>query len=324
MVRSAVGSGVDGSENYGVAFMDVYSGETKIRVLNDLAGDVIDGCFITNTAWVKHAIINGDGYADQPGGFMCGDSLAIWATGMNGADETATVRFLLGDYRASSETDHYYLDSWQWFDLRPLGKVTDVKFTVTGTKSNSWGLSTPTYFCMDDFNGIRPETLADMLTLTQDDSVLNLDDYFSFDDDQASVAYRLADEYDASVLSAQVAGNWLTLSGNTIGTTDLVVSATQKGKTQYQRLPVNVQSVSSLASSRSDSYGVAYADGKLNVYSSGSNASFELHSLSGSVVKRTDLSEGVNVISVESLDRGIYLVTINDTAQRVIQKIFIR
>ena len=177
---------------------------------------------------------------------------------------------------------------------------------------------------MDDFNGIRPEIMADMLTLTQDDSVLNLDDYFSFDDDQASVAYRLADEYDASVLSAQVAGNWLTLSGNTIGTTDLVVSATQKGKTQYQRLPVNVQSVSSLASSRSDSYGVAYADGKLNVYSSGSNASFELHSLSGSVVKRADLSEGVNVISVETLDRGIYLVTINGTEHRFIQKIFIR
>ena len=46
--------------------------------------------------------------------------------------------------------DGQYVKDWQWADLSVLGKVKSLSFAFDGTKKNDWGLTTPTYICIDD------------------------------------------------------------------------------------------------------------------------------------------------------------------------------
>ena len=48
------------------------------------------------------------------------------------------------------------MNTWEWVDLTSLGTVKTLSFTLTGTKKNSYGLTTAAYFCMDDLGGTAP------------------------------------------------------------------------------------------------------------------------------------------------------------------------
>ena len=147
--NSCVGSGVNGSEKYCVVYPQ---GET-IDVDAD-GGAEISGFYVTNEAWVVDAILNGDGMT--PGAFTTGDYLVLKVTGTHPDETTATVEFYLADYRSENEADHYYVKDWRWVDLSSLGTVESLSFSLDGSRKNDWGLTTPAYFCMDDFNGTAP------------------------------------------------------------------------------------------------------------------------------------------------------------------------
>lgn len=149
---SAAGSGVDESDNYAVAYASSYFGPTRVEILNNPEGDVVKGCYVTNTAWVKYVTEHGTGMdsddqedADLP--FTTGDYYKVIATGDNGN----TAEFYLVDYRTAGIQT--VVDTWEWFDLSSLGKVKNITFTVDGSRNNTWGTTIPTYFCLDDFNG---------------------------------------------------------------------------------------------------------------------------------------------------------------------------
>ena len=129
--------------------------------MNNPEGDVVKGCYVTNTAWVKYVTeqgtgMNSSGKEDANLPFTIGDYYKIIATGDNGK----TVEFYLVDYRNSAEG--IVVDTWEWFDLTSLGKVKKITFTVDGSRKNDWGTTIPTYFCLDDFNGTEsiPEGLS--------------------------------------------------------------------------------------------------------------------------------------------------------------------
>ena len=54
----------------------------------------------------------------------------------------------------------YYVNDWTWADLSVLGTVKELTFTFDGTKKNSFGLTTATYFCMDNLGGEAPEATS--------------------------------------------------------------------------------------------------------------------------------------------------------------------
>jgi hypothetical protein len=104
-------------------------------------GAVVKGFFYTNNAWTVDAILHGDGMT--PGAFEDSDYLKCIVTGTKLDDTTATVEIDLakdGDY------------AWRWLytDLSSLGKVKSLTFSFDGSKKNDWGLTTPTYICIDD------------------------------------------------------------------------------------------------------------------------------------------------------------------------------
>lgn len=153
--KNVVGSGAEGSETFMVAYPGYYGG--KITVMNNPEGDVISGCCITNSAYTLDNILNGDGMSSDDGApFGQGDYLKLTIT----ADNGKSLDFYLADYRAAEESDRYYVNDWTWVDLSVLGTVKELTFTFDGTKKNNWGLTTATYFCMDNLGGEAPESTA--------------------------------------------------------------------------------------------------------------------------------------------------------------------
>ena len=178
--NNVVGGGNGGSQNYAVFFEDSFAPMT-VTVLNNPDGDQLSGFYITNAAWTVDAILNGDGQTgekDADGnsvsgdvGFRQGDFFKLTIT----ADNHEKVEFYLADYRGE-EADHYYVKDWQWVDLSTLGTVKELTFSLKSSRKNSWGYTTPLYFCMDDFNGTAPVPSA--ITRPATDETADIEGYY--------------------------------------------------------------------------------------------------------------------------------------------------
>lgn len=134
------GSGVDGSANYGVAFL----GEARITF--DTATK-IDGAYFTNTTYTYLAIKNGDDGNHPPfvkGPFGPGDFLALTVQGRD------STNALIGTVDVALADGAQVLDTWQWTDLSALGTVNALTFLLQSSDSGAFGINTPAYFAMDD------------------------------------------------------------------------------------------------------------------------------------------------------------------------------
>lgn len=149
--NSAVGHGVHESHNYAVVFP---YGET-IDVLNKPEGVIVPGFYLTNTANNVKAYEEGDGITGE---FRDGDWCKLTVTGIHLDGSTSEVEVYLADYRFPSISKKKYLDYWQWIDLSSLGLVKSISFKVTSSHNNEYGMTTPGYFCIDDFGGVPDET----------------------------------------------------------------------------------------------------------------------------------------------------------------------
>ncbi|KDR53693.1 hypothetical protein HMPREF1991_00301 [Hoylesella loescheii DSM 19665 = JCM 12249 = ATCC 15930] len=152
--NSCVGHGCDNSANYCVAYF--YGKSAPIEVLGKPEGDVVRGLYVTNSAYTLSCILNGDNMSKGATGkdeFEKGDwlLLTIWGTKADGSETKAEV--YLADYRSSNSAEHYYLGNWQWVDLSGLGAVKELRFSITGSRNNKYGLTTPSYVCVDNING---------------------------------------------------------------------------------------------------------------------------------------------------------------------------
>lgn len=233
MYNSVVGHGYADSENYAVAY-----DKGLITVLNNpVEGDTIRGFYITNEAWAMECIKNGNAAANK---FKEGDYLKVTFTGSKADGTTSSVDYYLADYRSKKEADRYSLDTWQWVDLRSLGKVKSISFALDGTDKANGYLNTSAYFCMDNFNGER--VVAEATTQTAGGE-LDLSKFFTFDDASATVTYAFADAPEDDLtgkLSITADGK---LKVDSDGKKfDVVVSATQRGKIQFLRIPFDIPS----------------------------------------------------------------------------------
>lgn len=232
--NSVVGHGYDNSENFAVAFN---SGE--IKVLNSpLTGDSIRGLYITNSAYAANTILYAkeEDYAHK---FGKGDWMKVTFTGYHADGTEAKLDYYLADYRSDKEADHYCLDTWQWVDLRPLGEVTSISFSLDGSDSGQWGLNTPAYFCLDNFNGNRVVGEAAMQTAGGE---IDLSKLFTFDDANATVSYAFADALGEELKQNVTLSSdgRLTVKDGFYKKFDVTVSATQKGKTQFLKIPFDI------------------------------------------------------------------------------------
>ena len=150
---AVTGGGYDGSSQYAVAY--TYGMQTEVHAA-DGQSHTVTGCYVTNNLWAYQDIFEGS-MGQTPFGGLSGDDpdwFKLTATGKNASGQTVgELDFYLADYRFANNEEDYVVDTWEWFDLSPLGSVASISFSLSSTKSNYGGMITPAYFCMDNFNG---------------------------------------------------------------------------------------------------------------------------------------------------------------------------
>lgn len=153
---AAAGVGYDGSAQYAVAY--TYGAQTDVYAA-DGSTQTITGCYVTNNLWAYQNMLYGDATATAFGGPTGNDPdwFKLTATGKNASGQTvSTTEFYLADYRFANHEEDYILNTWEWFDLSPLGEVATISFSLSSSKNDNYGMITPAYFCMDNFNGEGP------------------------------------------------------------------------------------------------------------------------------------------------------------------------
>ncbi|OYU97253.1 MAG: hypothetical protein CFE21_02885 [Bacteroidetes bacterium B1(2017)] len=138
------------STNYGV----FYAGG-KIILDKSISSQAISGFHITNSTYAYFDMKTGSQFSKKFGGTSGNDPdylrvvINAWKDGKL-AD--STFKFYLADYRNSDNSKDYILKTWQWVDLKSFGAVDSFAFSMESSDTGSFGINTPRYFCLDNFN----------------------------------------------------------------------------------------------------------------------------------------------------------------------------
>ena len=248
---AAAGCGYDGSSQYAVAYtMGV---QTEVYAA-DGQSHTVTGCYVTNDLWTYQDILQG-GYGEPPYGGTTGndpDWFKVTATGMNASGQTVgTLDFYLADYRFANNSEDYVLNTWEWFDLSPLGNVATISFSLSSSRGSGYNMITPAYFCMDNFNGggaapdlppyvVNPVSDVVFNEYPQTQQV-NLNGVATDPDDpDENITYSVISNTNSSALYAQINNKILSMIRQNANqaTADLTIRATSDG--QYVDFNVHV------------------------------------------------------------------------------------
>ncbi|MFZ4399610.1 MAG: DUF4465 domain-containing protein [Bacteroidales bacterium] len=156
------GKGVLNSNNYAVSYVN-YDWMNNYKVhpntLRFATPKIISGFYATNNTYAYFSMLNGDGSLAKKFGGQSGndpDWFKLQIKGFKNGNMTDTVNCFLADFRFSIQTQDYILKNWKWVDLYSLGEVDSLEFTLTSSDNGAYGMNTPSYFCMDNFNGVNP------------------------------------------------------------------------------------------------------------------------------------------------------------------------
>ena len=117
----------------------------------------VTGAYITNSTYAALDMKNGSGFSKKIGG-ESGDEedfLKLNITSYLGGLEVSKTDFYLADYRFDNNDKDYIIEDWTYVHLTEEGEgkiVDSITFFYEGSDTGQFGLNTPKYFCMDDFN----------------------------------------------------------------------------------------------------------------------------------------------------------------------------
>lgn len=144
--------GYNSSAQYVVGYG--YEEEISVKLKGAAIGNPVKGFYITNTTYAYKSMLNGDAFAKKFGGVPNVDSdwFKVTIKGyLNGTVKMDSVDFYLADFRFTDSTKDYIVNTWEWVDLMPLGNVDSLTFLLTSSDVGSFGINTPTYFAIDNF-----------------------------------------------------------------------------------------------------------------------------------------------------------------------------
>lgn len=150
LFAARAGSGFNNSANYGVG-----QNNSITELTPALQNTVVKGVYITNGTYPALSMESGDAFAKKFGGTSGNDPdwFLLTIKGYNnGVLTNNSVEFYLADYRFSDNTQDFIIKDWQWVDLTGLGAVDSVQFFLTSSDTGAFGMNTPAFFCLDNFN----------------------------------------------------------------------------------------------------------------------------------------------------------------------------
>lgn len=135
------GSGVRGSNIYAVGYVSSFAAAPPTITLTD--EQIVSGAYFTNNNYAYFSMRDGDDFAKQ---FTSDDWFKLTITGIDAdGSTTGSVEFKLAD-------GTNIVDRWTWVSLEELGAVKQLTFALASTDNGDYGMNTPAYFCMDNFN----------------------------------------------------------------------------------------------------------------------------------------------------------------------------
>ncbi|MCM1006114.1 MAG: DUF4465 domain-containing protein [Prevotella sp.] len=102
--------------------------------------------YVQNTAYTYYTMRDGSAFSKK---FDRDDYLILTAHGVKTDGTELETSIWLAD-------GNEYLNEWTQFDLRGLGEITTLYFTLRGSDTGQWGLNTPSYFALDQLT-VRAE-----------------------------------------------------------------------------------------------------------------------------------------------------------------------
>lgn len=144
--NSCTGGGAEGSQAFGVVYYSAWGGNEPTVMRADSSEFIPSRCYVTNSAYAYTSMSEGDDYAKK---FEADDWFKITATGYLEGNVRGTVDFML-----ASEGE--IVNEWKSFDLFELGVVDQIHFTLSSSDNGDYGMNTPAYFCIDNFEEFVP------------------------------------------------------------------------------------------------------------------------------------------------------------------------
>lgn len=126
-----------------------------IKLTGAAVNTTVTGFYLTNSTYATLSMENGDQFAKKFGGVSGNDAdyFKLIVTGYSGGVAgSTTVEVYLADFRNSDNSFDYILKHWRWVDLRPLGNIDSVVFSMASSDMTGQWLNTPAYFVIDEFN----------------------------------------------------------------------------------------------------------------------------------------------------------------------------
>ena len=133
--------------------------QMKPNVVHFSNPSTISGFYATNSTYAYLSMLNGDGTLAKKFGGTSGndpDWFKLQIKGYRNGNMIDTVNLYLADFRFPNNTQDYILKTWKWVDLSVLGIIDSLSFELTSSDNGAYGMNTPGYFCMDNFNGVNP------------------------------------------------------------------------------------------------------------------------------------------------------------------------
>ncbi|MEI6696027.1 MAG: DUF4465 domain-containing protein [Bacteroidota bacterium] len=159
---SITGKGALNSANYAVSYVNydwTNNYQLHPNTIRFSTPSTISGFYATNNTYAYFSMLNGDGNLAKKFGGVSGndaDWLKLQVKAYRNGTMIDTVNCFLADFRFANNAQDYILKSWKWVDLSVFGNVDSLSFGLTSSDNGMYGMNTPAYFCMDNFNGLNP------------------------------------------------------------------------------------------------------------------------------------------------------------------------
>jgi len=152
------GGGINGTKNYAVC----YGGGTIIPE----SSLKLTGFYVNNTTYTYRTIKEGSVFSKEFGGTSGNDKdwFRIKITNHSNGVKSDSLLFYLADFQNADNTKDYIINKWEWVDLRNFKATDSLIISFESSDTGQYGINTPVYVAMDDFNAIPPDNI-DMVNL---------------------------------------------------------------------------------------------------------------------------------------------------------------
>ena len=163
------GKGVFNSDIYGISYV-YFDWMNNYKMIPNIIKfpnpSTIRGFYLTNNTYTYYSMLNGDGVLAKKFGGNTGndpDWFKLQIKGFLNGIVKDSIDFYLADFRFQNNTLDYIVNKWEWVDLSTLGNVDSLSFGLSSSDNGMYGMNTPAYFCIDNFNDQKPNNVSNLI-----------------------------------------------------------------------------------------------------------------------------------------------------------------